>query len=188
MPVLKRSGACGVLYTSPLRRTCICRSGFSRRSLLFLSWLVGLCVGIAFGFRAGVSPSPWELATARMDCLSAILSLAFWPVVSYLLALFFPWRILLLAAFLRGASLAYVWCVLYGVFQPVGWLFAPLYMLAELLMAPILFFLWLRLLPGSPGRSLYLLLLCLALAVLGGAAQYWLVMPASAFLIKGTFQ
>ena len=86
-----------------------------------------------------------------------------------------------------GAALTFVWCVLCGVFQPAGWVFCPILLLAELLMTPILFFLWLRLLPGSCGRAVYVLLLCLSCAAAVGFMSYCLVMPASAFLIDGTF-
>ena len=63
----------------------------------------------------------------------------------------------------------------------------PILLLAELLMTPILFFLWLRLLSGSWERAVYVLLLCLSCAAAVGFISYCMVMPVSAFLIDGAF-
>lgn len=160
----------------------------SRCLYLDFCWLAGLSFGCLLGCFCRAVPSPTVLVTEQRGIACVILPMAFWPIVSYLLVLFFPWQVLLPVAFLRGAALTFVWCVLWEVFQPVGYIFSPILLLADLLMTPILFFLWLRLLPGSPGKAFHFVLLCLSFSVMAGFASYRLVMPASVFLIERVFR
>ena len=164
-----------------------CREFFYRRCRLDFFWIAGLCFGYAVGRLCQEVPLPQVFVPDPGNLLSALFPLAFGPLVSLLLALVFPWQILLWIAFLRGTALTFVWCVLYGVFRPAGWIFCPILLLAELLMTPILFFLWLRLLSGSWERAVYVLLLCLSCAAAVGFISYCMVMPVSAFLIDGAF-
>lgn len=159
----------------------------ARLRLLDLFWVAGLCFGFALGRFCRAFPVPEVFASGQAGLLAVVLPLVLGPMASFLLALVFPWQILLAVAFLRGSVLTYVWCVLWGTFQPVGWVLSPILLLAELFMTPILFFLWLRLLPGSPGDAVSVLLVCLAFAAAAGFVSYCLVMPLSAFLIDGVF-
>ena len=160
---------------------------FYRRCWLDFFWIAGLCFGYAVGRLCQVFPLPEVFVPEQGNMFSTIASLVFGPLVSFLLVLVFPWQILLWIAFVRGAALTFVWCVLCGVFQPAGWVFCPILLLAELLMTPILFFLWLRLLPGSCGRAVYVLLLCLSCDAAVGFISYCMVMTVSAFVIDGAF-
>ena len=78
-----------------------CREFFYRRCRLDFFWIAGLCFGYAVGRLCQEVPLPQVFVPDPGNLLSALFPLAFGPLVSFLLALVFPWQILLWIAFLR---------------------------------------------------------------------------------------
>lgn len=150
-------------------------------------WLAGLCFGGSLHFFCPSFPSPEAFFTEGTSILIAIIPFFFWPTASILIASIFPKHVLLCVAFMRGMVFIFVWCMLWEMLQPLGWFLSSGFMVAELLLNPLLFLLWKHLMTNTTKSPLFFVFYMVAVLLVSFLYVQW-VIPISVFLIKDLFQ
>lgn len=138
-----------------MQRNVVTKSFLRDRSFVVIAklsatWLLGLMLGAYIGLFSFDSLRPWIFAVCMKSvtffsaALALLLPLLFTVCLVYLL----PSDAVLIAAFLKAASFAFVAvsCVL--CFESAGWLLARLLLLSDFLSVPVLIWVWYRILCG----------------------------------------
>lgn len=154
-----------------------------RKYLLFLSWCIGLLLGVSAAANAGSNlPTMIRSATLCPVSIPGLLASTVFPFLCSAYAVSFsePWLLLPIST-LKAFSFSFCAFGVNLAFGSAGWLVRLLFLFSDACVIPLLFFYWLRHFDNTPAHPDKELLGCIIAAIAIGAADYCLVSP---FLVE----
>lgn len=157
-----------------------------RRFLLACCWIAGLLCGAWTGLSADSFLFLWLRgilwATPSMAGLLCVVLLPF--LLSTLVVFLFRPGLLLLVCFGKAFLYAFASVSVLLAFGSAGWLFRWLLLFSDCVCAPVLYWFWLRYLPGDRRLCVWDTAWMLSMGLLAGSLNYSVVAPFLARLIE----
>ncbi len=167
-------------YDSPQRRRKVCRF------LLACMWLSGLLCGTLVYLSAEDS-----LISQMRSCVYAPVSIIgllcgiLLPFLFSAFAVYFSMPVLLFPiCFGKAFLFSYISAGILFAFGSAGWLIRYLVLFGDCVSTPVLYWFWLRNLPGSHTRHTGESVFIVSLLILAGSIQYSVISPFLARLIE----
>lgn len=157
----------------------------SNRSLLAFFWIIGLVLGIIFGWFTNVSRiSLMRRLSASSVSIVGLLCVTALPFLLSAFVFFIsqPWMLMPIC-FVKAFLFSYVSLTVFQEWYSAGWLIWSLLLFSDCTTAPLLYLFWLRWISGEREISKTELFCVLSVVILISCVDFCIISPFGAHII-----